>query len=82
MRISIRPNDSGYSLHRHLRSTGKRAIISFNGKHECAAVTADDEAGMLVRYVEPLQVDSDRECIVDEICHGRVEIEIVEEMVL
>ena len=82
MRVSIRPSDSGYSLHRHLRSNGKRVIVTLDGEHVSGAVTADDEAGVLVRYVEPFDVDRERECVRDEVIHGRVEIEVVDEMVL
>lgn len=86
MRISIRPGDSGYKTHAYLRSQGKRAIVTFNGEHEAGAVTADTEAGMIVRYkIEEdggLSVDPERECIMDEVVHGRVEIEVVDEMVL
>ena len=86
MRISIRPNDSGYKNQVWLRSNGKKALVTFNGEPQSGAITADDEAGMIVRYkVGPdgrLEVDAARECIVDEVCHGRVEIEIQDEMVL
>lgn len=82
MRVSIRHNDSGYSTHRYLRSNGRRAIIHFNGKHESGVITADDEAGMIVRYVQPLTVDPARECVMDEVLHGKVEIEVIEETVL
>jgi hypothetical protein len=86
MRVSIRPGDSGYSLHRHLRSNGKRAIITLNGEHESGAITADSEAGVLVRYKiddeGEMEFDLDREDYVDEVIHGKVEIEVVDEMVL
>lgn len=82
MRVSIRPNDSGYGNYRHLRSHGRRAIVYFNGKHESGVITADTEAGMIVRYIHPVQVDLERECPMDEVVHGRVEIEVVAEMVL
>jgi hypothetical protein len=86
MRISIRPNDSGHSLHRHLRTSGKKAIVSLNGEHQSSCITADDEAGMLVRWKVDasgnVEFDRERECVVDEVCHGRVEIEIVDEMVI
>jgi hypothetical protein len=86
MRVSIRPQDSGYMNHRHLRANGRRAVVYFNGEHETGAITADDEAGMIVRYIKDtdgeILVDLDRECPMDEVVHGKVEIEVVEEMVL
>jgi hypothetical protein len=82
MRISIRPNDSGHAIQRHLRSHGQRALIKFNGVSQVGAITADSEAGMLVRYVNPMVFDAERQCMVDEVVHGRVEIEIVDEAVL
>lgn len=86
MRVSIRPNDSGYSLHRHLRLNGQRALVTLNGEHECGAITADSEAGVVVRYKTDaegeMEFDLDREDYVDEVVHGKVEIEVVDEMVL
>lgn len=82
MRISLRPNDSGYANHVALRSHGKRASIKLNGEEQTYCITADSEAGVVVRYVHPFVFDKERECMVDEVVHGRVEIELADEMVL
>lgn len=86
MRVSVRPNDSGFATQRNLRSRGLRALVTLNGEHESGAITADDEAGVVVRYKRDaegeMEFDVDREDYVDEVVHGRVEIEVVDEMVL
>ena len=82
MRVSIRPNDSGYINHARLRANGHRVIVRLNGELQTSAVTADNEAGVVVRYAQPLEYDRERECLVDEVVHWRVEIEVVEESVL
>jgi hypothetical protein len=82
MRVSIRPNDSGYINHARLRASGNRVLVRLNGELQTTAVTADNEAGVIVRYVQPLEYDRGRECLVDEVVHGRVDIEVIEESVL
>lgn len=82
MRISLRSTDSGYPNHVALRSHGKRASIKLNGEPQTFCVTADSEAGVVVRYVQPLQYDAERQRMVDEVVHGKVEIELADELVL
>jgi hypothetical protein len=82
LRISIRQADTGHAQHAYARSIGKRATIKLDGEHQNHCITADDQCGMVVRYVMPLRVDKDRGQLVDEVCHGKVEIEFHDEMVL
>lgn len=85
-RISIRPNDSGYANHCDVRRQGYRANIKFNDQPQFGVVTADSAAGMIVRlktddkgqYV----YDAERQDIVDEVLHGKVEIEFAPERML
>lgn len=82
MRISIHKNDSGYGAHNYARSIGKKPSIKFNGEIQTSCITADSDAGMVVRLVQPLCFDAARQAFVDEVCHGRVEIEFHDEYVL
>jgi hypothetical protein len=82
VRISIRPGDSGYLNHATLRAHGRRASVKLNGELQTYCVTADSEAGVVVRYVQPFQYDAERQRLVDEVVHGKVEIELADEMVL
>jgi hypothetical protein len=86
MRVSVLSNDSGYRNHATLRANGKRAHVTLNGEHQYECITADSEVGMVVRYLRnaagALIVDRERERVVDEVVHGKVEIEIIDEMVL
>lgn len=62
------------------------ALVAASALATCARPTADDEAHMIVRYVRNerggLVFDADRQVIVDEVVHGRVEIEISDALVL
>jgi peptide subunit release factor RF-3 len=78
----VRPTDSGYSAHVYARANGRKAIIKLNDELQFQVITADSEAGMVVRYVMPLQFDVDRERLVDEVVHGKVEIEFHDQVVL
>lgn len=78
MKISIRPGDSGYPNHATLRATGRRASVKLNGELQTYCVTADSEAGVVVRYVQPFRYDQERQRLVDEVVHGKVEIEFAE----
>jgi hypothetical protein len=82
MRISLRQNDPGYNTHAIVRSQGRRASIKLNGEPQFHAVTADSDCGMVVRWVQPYVWDGDRRQLVDEVVHGKVEIEFHDEMVL
>lgn len=82
MRISLRPSDSGFHTHRVMRANGKKAHIKLNGEAQYGCITADDEVGMIVRLKTPMTFDADRQCMVDEVLHGKVEIDIQDEMVL
>ena len=82
MRISIRPSDPGYQTHVYARGHGRRASVMLNGELQTYAVTADSDCGMVVRYVHPFQYDAERAALVDEVVHGKVEIEFADEMVL
>jgi len=82
MRISLRPKDSGYHNYIHTRSRLQRTIIKLDGVVQSACITADDEAGVIVRYKEPMAWDAERACLIDEVVHGRVEIDICDEEVL
>lgn len=82
MRISIRQNDSGYHNYLHLRAHLQRTIVRLNGEIQTAAITADDEAGMVVRLQLPLKFDQERATFKDEVLHGKVEIEVQPEMML
>lgn len=86
MRVSIRPNDSGYRNWVQLASMGKRIIVKLDGEQQTLCITADDEAGVIVRHVKDndgnLIFDKDRQAFEDEVRHGRVEIEVSDAMVL
>jgi hypothetical protein len=82
MRISIRSNDPGHQNHVYARANGRRASVKLNGELQTHAVTADSDCGMVVRYVHPFVYDPDRQALVDEVVHGKVEIEFADEMVL
>lgn len=82
MRLSIRPNDSGYPYFLNATSRLQRATVLFNDVHQTLVVTADSEAGMLVRVKcdaagKPIW-DCDRSCFEEEVVHGKVEIEFNE----
>lgn len=83
MRISLRPKDSGYHEYIQARCHLKRFLIRLNGELQTACVTADDEAGMIVRFKVgadgEFEFDRDRACLVDEVVHGKVEIELINE---
>ena len=86
MRVSIRPNDSGFRTFIHHRNLGLRPIVKLNGEPQFYAITADDEAGVVVRYGfdvngDPIY-DQDRQCLIDEVIHGKVEIEFMPTAVL
>lgn len=86
MRISIRPTDSGYSNYVVARAHGRRASVKLNGELQTCAVTADSDCGMVVRLAKgangEMTYDADRQCIADEVVHGKVDIEFADEMVL
>lgn len=85
MRLSIRPNDPGYQLYRAGRAQGARPSIKFNGEPALGIVTADSDCGMMVRLQrngDDYVYCPDRRELLDEVVHGRVEIEWVEEMML
>lgn len=86
MRLSLRPGDSGYGPYLHARACGKRASVTFNGVTQFLCITADSEAGMVVRIKCDAQgnavVDKDRQAFVDEVLHGKVEIELYDEVTL
>jgi hypothetical protein len=82
VRISIRPGDPGYTNHATLRAHGRRASVKLNGELQTYCLTADSDCGMVVRYMHPFQFDADRRALVDEVVHGKVEIEFQDEMVL
>ena len=82
MRISVRPNDSGYGAYCRVIGAGKRISVKFNGEPEYHAVTADTDAGMLVRLAQPLRFDKDRAAFADEVLHGRVEVELYDSVTL
>lgn len=82
MRLSIRPRDSGYANYAH----NKRLAIKLNGELQTMCYTADSEAGVIVRVKtdaagNPI-VDKERQEIVDEVLHGKVEIEIYDAVVM
>lgn len=81
MRVSIKPNDSGYAYWCHLRAHGKRVFVKLDGVPQFMCLTADDESGVVVRYL-PDQYDADRQDFADEVRHGKVEIEIADQTVL
>lgn len=82
MRISLRRTDSGYENYIHFRSRLQRTLIKLNGELQTTCITADDEAGVIMRYKSPVEFDKERQCLVDEVVHGKVEIEIIDESVL
>lgn len=82
MRISVKRSDSGYQNYIHARSRLQRTLVTLDGKLQAGCITADDEANVIVRYVDPLQIDKERQELVDEVVHGRVEIEFQDEVVL
>ena len=85
-RISIRPDDSGFKQHRHARTNGYQWTITLNGEPVLGCITADSEHGMVVRYKHDtagaLIWDKERQCLVDEVLHGKVEITYCPEVTL
>ena len=49
MRVSIRPNDSGYLNHARLRANDHRVIVRLNGELQTSAVTADNATACQAR---------------------------------
>lgn len=82
MRLSVRQSDSGFANYCAIISRLKKVLIKFNGELQTLCITADDEAGMIVRMAQPVAWDRNRAQFVDEVLHGRVEIEIVAATVL
>lgn len=86
MRISVKRSDSGYQNYIHARSRLQRTIVKLDGELQTACITADDEAGVIVRYKVGADgafvFDREREDLVDEVLHGKVEIEFIDESVL
>lgn len=86
MRISIRASDPGHAQHLYAKSIGRRAIVKLDGVHQVGCVTADDHCGMVVRLSKDKDgewaFDHDRQALVDEVVHGKVEIEWMDEVML
>lgn len=86
MRVSIQPHDSGYLLWRQILAAGNAVHVKFNGATEHGALTADSEAGLIIRYKRNatggITYDAERQALLDEVLHGRVEIEIHKRRVL
>lgn len=76
MRISIRPSDTGYAAYITAAAHNRKAVVKLNGEPQFMCVTADSDCGMVVRYVKGpdgvLTYDQERQCIVDEVVHGKV----------
>lgn len=81
-RVSIRPNDPGYQTHLATRHQGYRAAVTFNGSPVTGVITADSDNGMIVRIKDPVEWDHERSAPVDEVLHGKVEIEFNAEVCL
>lgn len=82
MRVSIRPNDPGYHNHLSARQQGYRAAIKFEGTPQFGVITADSDNGVIVRIKDPVKWDRERSAPVDEVLHGKVEIEFNAEVCL
>lgn len=86
MRISIRPSDTGYSNYTTAKIHNRKAMVTLNGEPQFLCVTADSDCGMVVRYAKneagSLVYDQERQELIDEVVHGKVEIEFQDVMVL
>lgn len=82
MRLSIRRSDSGFQNYLLSRSRLQRTIITLDGVQQTGCITADDEANVVVRFKHPMEFDRERQELVDEVVHGRVAIEFIDEAVL
>lgn len=81
MRLSARKDDPGYEAFNALYSNGKRPVAFLDGVEQRAAVTADEEAGLIVRHVlddegKPQLDPNDPHRVWEETVRGEVRIEV------
>ena len=86
MRVSVNRTDAGYSQYAYVRAAGKRVYVTFNGERQTAVITADSDCGMIVRLLTDAKgdfiFDRDRRAFQDEVLHGKVEIDLYDEVIL
>jgi len=81
MRISANSDDIGYQAYMQSLADRKTVTVRLDGVEQSVCITADEEAGSLVRCVLDAQgraqIDpNDKESIWVETVHGKVEVTI------
>jgi hypothetical protein len=81
-RVSIRKNDPGERLYAISAADRKKITVFFNDEEAEWALTADEQSGMLTRYVvtdeENIAINYATNEALEETVYGRVRIEIGE----